>query len=78
MTARFDHRTADLAAARSAEAAAGRVARLARERFERALEMGGDLEALAEAHRTAHRIHVEARDELAALEARLPAEALAA
>lgn len=78
MTVRFDHLGAELAAARSAAAAAGRAAKLARERFERALEMGGDVERLAEDHRTAHRIHVDARDDLAELEALMPAEALAA
>ena len=71
----FDHRMAmatALDAARAAEIAAARVARRAENRFEGALASGGDdVQAEAERFRAAHRAHVEARTEVAEIEAAL-------
>lgn len=74
-----------LAEARSAAAAAGRVARRAEDAFEGARASGGaDVQAAAERFRAAHRAHVDAMSEVAEIEAALeehgplPAEAIAA
>ena len=71
----FDYGASMMAAltgARSAEAAAARSARRAEDAFEDALASGGaDVQAAAERFRTAHRAYVEARTEVAEIEAAL-------
>ena len=67
-----------LLAARDAEGAAARASRRAEAAFEAARAFGGtDVQAAAERFRAAHRAHVEARAELAEIEA-AEEEALAA
>ena len=68
----FDFRRAmgtALDAARDAEAAAARASRRAECAFEAARMTGGDVQAAAERFRAAHRAHVEARAEVAEIEA---------
>ena len=68
-----------LEAARRAEAAAARAAGRAEAAFERARVHGGaDVQAAAERFRAAHRLHMEAREEVAEIEAATTEEALAA
>ena len=79
----FDHRAAMAAAldaALAAEAVASRAARRAEAAFEAARASGGaDVQAVAERFRAAHRAHVDARTEVAEIEAALEErEALAA
>lgn len=71
--------TGALEAARDAEAAAARAARHAEAAFEHARAHGGaDVQAAAERFRAAHRVHMEAREEVAEIEAATGEEALAA
>ena len=68
----FDFRTAmgtALDAARDVEAVAAQASRRAERAFEVARTGGGDVQGAAERFRAAHRAHVEARAEVAEVEA---------